>query len=68
MWIRKKIKPFCICRPMDIPTAVSVGLGVGEYETNVESCDVGTVDKNKWRMKHSVENNSSSEWTVLITL
>ena len=43
---------------MDISTeeslpAVCRGLGVIEYETNVESCDVGTVDKNKWRMKHS---------------
>ena len=41
--------------------AVCGGLGVIEYETNVETCDVGTVENNKWRMRHFVENNSSSE-------
>ena len=51
---------------MDISTeetlpAVCGGLGVIEYETNVESCDVGTVENKKWRMCHFVENNSSSE-------
>ena len=39
---------------MDIPTVVCGGLGVIEYETNVESCVVGTVENNKWRMRHSV--------------
>ena len=41
--------------------AICGGLGVIEDETNVESCGGDTADKNKWRMKHSVKNNSSSE-------
>ena len=40
--------------------AVCRGLGVIECKINVESCDVGTADNNKWRMKPSVKNNSSS--------
>ena len=29
---------------MDIPTVACEGLGVIEFETNVESCGVGTVE------------------------
>ena len=44
--------------------AVCRGLGVIECKINVESCGGGTVDKNKCRMKHSVENNSSSQYSL----